>query len=57
VVAVLGDAQGDGAVVDDGEAPGTTLGLVTPQAGLSDTYGKEILNTLKSSKQMKCSVA
>jgi hypothetical protein len=26
---VLGDAQGDGAVVDHGEAPGTALGLVT----------------------------
>jgi hypothetical protein len=28
VVVVLGDAQGDGAVVDDGEAPGASLRLV-----------------------------
>jgi hypothetical protein len=28
VIVVLGDAQGDGAVVNDGEAPGATLRLV-----------------------------
>jgi hypothetical protein len=28
VVVVLGDAQGGGTVVDDGEAPGTALRLV-----------------------------
>jgi hypothetical protein len=44
VVVVLGDAQGDGAVVDDGEAPGAILRLV---AGLVIDLGRDGMDPVR----------